>query len=60
MEVFKDRTGRDWEVQLTVGGVMRVKAHCEIDLGDVISFSGGGQTTGVLERLGDDVDRGQI
>lgn len=53
MEVFQDRTGRDWEIQLTVGGVMRVKAHCQIDIGDVISFAGG-KTSGVLERLGED------
>lgn len=56
MKVFKDKQNRDWQVELTVGVVMRVKAHCQIDLGNVISFSGDSKTSGVLERLGDDTD----
>lgn len=56
MNVFKDKKSRNWEIDLTFGAVQRVKAHCQIDLGNVISFSGDSKKTGVLEQLGDDVE----
>ena len=35
MKTFKDRQGREWNVEVTVAGVERVRAHADIDLLDV-------------------------
>lgn len=55
MQVFKDKNQTPWELELTAGSVLRIKAHCQIDLGNIISFSGDDKKEGTLDRLGNDV-----
>ena len=57
MTLFKDRNTKEWELDLNIGMVRRIKAVCQIDLGNVVQF---GETDGglsQLEKLADDTDK---
>lgn len=47
MHSFKDKSGRDWNVDITIGAVKRVKAELKIDLMEVLNGT-------LFERIGSD------
>lgn len=55
MNCFNDKTGRKWNLELTVGSAKYVKASCGVDLINIISFDEKNQTEhSTLEMLVND------
>lgn len=55
MHTFRDKNGKQWNIELNVGTAKRAKSECGIDLVNVITFSSDGKIeAAALERLADD------
>ena len=55
MNCFKDKTGRQWTLDLNVGSAMRGKAETGFDVVNVIQINDNGADTTSLQKLTDDV-----
>ena len=54
MQCFKDKNGKQWTIDLNIGTARRVKAECNIDLVNVVTFTEEGANTSIFQQLADD------
>lgn len=54
MKIFKDNSGREWKVSITVEAVKRVRTLCGINLLDVIKIDDDKVTADLLDQLATD------
>lgn len=52
MHIFKDTNGKTWTIEVNVLAIKKVRAHCNINLLDVLDVEQGGD--GLLDRLAED------
>lgn len=52
MRTFKDRRGNTWTIDINVLSIKKIRAHCNINLLDVLDINQG--EDGLLARLADD------
>jgi uncharacterized protein (DUF1778 family) len=55
MKFFRDNSGREWQVSVTIGTMKRVRALCDVDLYKIIEVDKNGKPNAeLLERLSTD------
>ena len=54
MKIFKDNSGREWKISITVEAVKRVRSLCGINLLDVIKIEEKKVTADLLDQLATD------
>ena len=52
MHIFKDTLGRVWNVEVNVLAIKKVRAHCDVNLLDVVDINQ--DSGGLLARIADD------